>query len=64
VIENLNARIAAWWGMVVLLAIAFLAGRAGVVLLFALLLCRAARVSQPDRQTRHRSLGAGRRPSS
>ncbi|OYW48347.1 MAG: phosphatidate cytidylyltransferase [Rhodobacterales bacterium 32-66-7] len=36
IIENLNARIAAWWGMVVLLAIAFLAGRTGVVLLFAL----------------------------
>jgi phosphatidate cytidylyltransferase len=35
-IENLNARIAAWWVMVVLLAIAFLAGRTGVVLLFAL----------------------------
>ncbi len=34
VIENLNARIAAWWGMVILLALAFLAGRIGVVLLF------------------------------
>ncbi|WP_395540212.1 phosphatidate cytidylyltransferase [Neotabrizicola sp. sgz301269] len=37
VIENLNARIAAWWAMVILLAIAFLAGRTGVVLLFAIL---------------------------
>ncbi len=36
VIENLNARITAWWGMVILLAIAFLAGKPGVVLLFAL----------------------------
>jgi len=36
VIENLNARITAWWGMVILLAIAFLAGETGVVLLFAL----------------------------
>lgn len=36
VVENLNARIAAWWGMVVLLGIAFVAGRVGVVLLFAL----------------------------
>lgn len=36
VIENLNARIAAWWAMVILLAIAFLAGKTGVVLLFAL----------------------------
>jgi phosphatidate cytidylyltransferase len=36
VIDNLNARIAAWWGMVALMGLAFLAGRAGVVLLFAL----------------------------
>lgn len=36
VIENLNARITAWWVMVILLAIAFVAGRPGVVLLFAL----------------------------
>jgi phosphatidate cytidylyltransferase len=36
VVENLNARIAAWWVMVVLLAIAFLAGKSGVVILFAL----------------------------
>ncbi len=35
-IENLNARIYAWWAMAALLGIAFLAGRAGVVLLFAL----------------------------
>ncbi len=43
VIENLNARIAAWWGMVALLAIAFLAGRTGVILLFALLSFAALR---------------------
>lgn len=36
VIENLNARITAWWVMVILLAIAFVAGKAGVVVLFAL----------------------------
>ncbi|MEM7752245.1 MAG: phosphatidate cytidylyltransferase [Pseudomonadota bacterium] len=36
VIENLNARIRAWWGMVILIGIAFLAGRLGVVILFAL----------------------------
>ena len=36
VIENLNARINAWWVMVILLAIAFIAGKPGVVLLFAL----------------------------
>jgi phosphatidate cytidylyltransferase len=40
VIENLNARIAAWWGMVILLALAFLAGKTGVILLF--LLCSFA----------------------
>ena len=34
VIENLNARINAWWGMVILLALAFILGRRGVVLLF------------------------------
>ena len=33
-IENLNARIKAWWAMVILIGIAFLAGRAGVILLF------------------------------
>ena len=40
VIENLNARITAWWVMVILLAIAFIAGKPGVVLLFALCLLR------------------------
>lgn len=34
-IENLNDRIRAWWVMVVVLSAAMLAGRAGVVLLFA-----------------------------
>ena len=34
-VQNLNARIAAWWAMVALLAVAFLAGRAGVIVLFA-----------------------------
>ena len=34
-IENLNARVRAWWVMVVLLAIAFAFGKAGVILLFA-----------------------------
>ena len=36
VIENLSARITAWWVMVILLAIAFIAGKTGVVLLFAM----------------------------
>ncbi|MDQ2067687.1 phosphatidate cytidylyltransferase [Xinfangfangia sp. CPCC 101601] len=43
VLQNLNARITAWWGMVALLSIAFLAGRAGVILLFALLSFAALR---------------------
>ncbi|VDC31775.1 phosphatidate cytidylyltransferase [Pseudogemmobacter humi] len=43
VIENLNARIAAWWGMVVLLSLAFIAGRPGVVILFAILSFSALR---------------------
>ena len=62
VIENLNARIAAWWGMVVLLSIAFLAGRAGVVLLFALLSFAALRefLSLTAKHTTdHRALAAG-----
>lgn len=36
VVENLNARINAWWAMVLLLGLAFLGGRTGVILLFAL----------------------------
>lgn len=36
VIENLTARINAWWVMVICLALAFIAGKPGVVLLFAL----------------------------
>ncbi|SDY36405.1 phosphatidate cytidylyltransferase [Jannaschia faecimaris] len=35
-IENLTARIRAWWGMAILIGLAFLAGRTGVVILFAL----------------------------
>jgi phosphatidate cytidylyltransferase len=33
-IENLNARIKAWWVMVIFIGIAFLAGRIGVLILF------------------------------
>ncbi len=36
VIDNLNARILSWWGMVVLLGLAFIAGRGGVIVLFAM----------------------------
>ena len=35
-VENLVARIRAWWVMAILIAVAFLAGRTGVVILFAL----------------------------
>lgn len=35
-IENLTARIRAWWGMVILIGIAMLAGDAGVAILFAI----------------------------
>jgi phosphatidate cytidylyltransferase len=34
-IENLNARVKAWWVMVLLIALAFLFGKGGVILLFA-----------------------------
>lgn len=36
-IDNLNARIKAWWVMVITIGIAFLFGRPGVILLFALI---------------------------
>ncbi len=35
-VENLNARINAWWVMAILMAIAFSAGNTGVVILFAI----------------------------
>jgi len=35
VIDNLNERVFAWWIMVALIGVAFLIGRAGVILLFA-----------------------------
>lgn len=43
VITNLNARIIAWWVMVILLALAFAAGKVGVILLFALISAGALR---------------------
>lgn len=45
VIQNLNARIDAWWVMAVLLGISFLLGRVGVVLLFGFLSFAALRES-------------------
>ncbi len=37
VIDNLTARINAWWAMVLLIALAFFVGKGGVIVLFALL---------------------------
>lgn len=34
VIDNLNARINAWWAMVILIGLAFMGGKAGVIILF------------------------------
>ncbi|MCO6384963.1 MAG: phosphatidate cytidylyltransferase [Vannielia sp.] len=42
-VENLNARIDAWWGMAALLGLAFLAGKTGVIVLFALVSFAALR---------------------
>lgn len=43
VIENLNARINAWWGMVALLGLGMLAGRTGVLVLFGFISFAALR---------------------
>ena len=43
VIENLNARITAWWAMLVLLAFALIFGRGGVIVLFGLISFAALR---------------------
>ena len=43
VIENLNTRVNAWWAMVALLGVAFAFGKAGVILLFAVLSFAALR---------------------
>lgn len=42
-IQNLNQRVNAWWVMVIVLAIAFAIGKAGVIILFALLSSAALR---------------------
>lgn len=43
VIENLNARIDAWWAMVTLIGLAFIFGKTGVIVLFAILSFAALR---------------------
>ena len=35
VVDNINARIKAWWAMVILMAFAFLGGKTGIIALFA-----------------------------
>ena len=60
-IDNLNSRIRAWWLMVILLGIAFAAGRAGVIGLFALASLAALRefiTLTPTRQGDHMALAA------
>ena len=46
-IDNLNRRINAWWAIAILVGLAFLAGRAGVTLLFALASLAALRECVP-----------------
>ncbi len=58
-IENLNARIRAWWVMCVVLLLSFLAGRIGTLLLFGLLSFLALReyiTLTPTRRGDHRTL--------
>lgn len=53
VIENLVARIQGWWVMVVLLGLAFLGGRTGVILLFGFCSFAALREFATLTSTRH-----------
>ena len=58
-IDNLNSRIKAWWGMVALMALAFAFGKAGVIVLFALLSLAALRefiTLTPTRRGDHMAL--------
>ncbi len=60
-IDNLNARIRAWWVMVLLMGAAFLLGKAGVILLFAFASFAALReflTLTPTRRADHRTLFA------
>ena len=62
VVANLNARIRAWWGMVIVLAGAFALGLGGVVVLFGLASFAALRefiTLTPTRQGDHTALVAG-----
>jgi phosphatidate cytidylyltransferase len=58
-VENLNARIRAWWVMAAVFAVAVLSGRIGAVMLFALLSLLALRefiTLTPTRRADHRAL--------
>jgi phosphatidate cytidylyltransferase len=58
-IDNLNSRIKAWWVMVALIAVAFAFGKAGVIVLFALLSLAALRefiTLTPTRRGDHMAL--------
>ncbi|MBH0236927.1 phosphatidate cytidylyltransferase [Methylobrevis albus] len=60
-IDNLNARIKAWWVMVALIAAAFVAGKAGVIILFAFASFAALReflTLTDTRRADHRALAA------
>jgi len=58
-VADLAARVRAWWGMCLVIVVAFLAGRTGVVLLFALVSLLALRefvTLAPARRADHRLL--------
>ena len=60
-VENLNARVKAWWVMVLLIAAAFLFGKGGVILLFAFASFTALRefmTLTPTRRGDHWALAA------
>lgn len=62
VVRNLNARIRAWWVMVVVIGGALALGRIAVIVLFALvsfLALREAITLAPTRRGDHRALGVG-----
>lgn len=62
VIDNLNARIKAWWGMAAAIGLALLAGKAGVIVLFAFVSFVALRefaTIAPTRRGDHRALLIG-----
>jgi phosphatidate cytidylyltransferase len=57
VIDNLNARVKAWWLMVALIGLALLAGRGGVIVLFAFASFAALREYATLVSTRHADHG-------